>query len=121
MSGTQAPLPTGGESTFQRVLQQFKDEHLNGSEREQFQFINIADFKSSMKEIQDEQASKARMRNMSRLRKFLEGMEQFEKLIEIFLNVSEFVAFVWVSRLNLPVSNSNPDLVLLMTFSTRVP
>ncbi|KAK0718014.1 hypothetical protein B0T26DRAFT_830132, partial [Lasiosphaeria miniovina] len=51
-----------------------------------------------MKEIQDEQASKARMRNMNRLRKFLEGMEQYievflEQLIEVFLNASEFVAF----------------------------
>lgn len=77
------------------MLQKFKDEHLRGSESEQFQFTNLADLKSSMKQIQDEQASKARMRNMNRLRKFLEGIERYENLMEVFLNASEFVAFVW--------------------------
>ena len=101
MTGTQAPLPTDGESNFRRVLQQFKDEHLKGSEAEQFKFTNLADLQTSMKEIQDLQASKARMRNMNRLRKFLEGMEQYEKLIEVFLNASEFVAFVWVRHQSL--------------------
>ena len=95
MSGTQAPLPAHGYSSFRRVLQQFKNK-LSESECEQFQFTELKDLKSSMKEIQDEQASKSRMRNMNRLRKFLEGMEQYEKLIEVFLNASEFVAFVWV-------------------------
>ncbi|KAK4209645.1 hypothetical protein QBC37DRAFT_430021 [Rhypophila decipiens] len=95
MSGTHTPPPAHGEPSFQRVLQQFKDEHLKGSESEQFQFANLADLRSSMKEIQDEHASKVRMRNMNRLRKFLEGMEQYESLIEVFLNASEFVAFVW--------------------------
>jgi len=106
MSGTQTPLPTYGECSFRRVLQQFKDEHLKGSECEQFQFTNLGDLQSSMREIQDNQASKAKMRNMNRLRKFLEGMEQYENLIEVFLNASEYVAFVWVRwkpLLSLPV------------------
>jgi len=106
MSGTQAPLPAHGYSSFRRALQQFKDEHLNESECEQFQFTELKDLESSMREIQDEQASKSRMRNMNRLRKFLEGMERYEKLIEVFLNASEFVAFVWVRHQ--PVFPSSP-------------
>ncbi|KAK1753778.1 hypothetical protein QBC47DRAFT_387120 [Echria macrotheca] len=95
MAAPQPPPPAHGESGFRRALQQFKDEHLKGPESEQFQFTNLQTLKLSMKEIQDEQAAKSRMRNMNRLRKFLEGMEQYEKLIEVFLNASEFVAFVW--------------------------
>ena len=116
MSGTQPPPPTDGESRFRRVLQQFKDGHLKGSECDQFQFTNLGDLKSSMREIQDEQASKAKMRNMNRLRKFLEGMEQYEKLIEVFLNASEYVAFVWVRCQPLL---SRPVFQLLRTFPGR--
>jgi len=97
MATTQSLPSAPGESSFRRALQQFK-EHIKGSESEQFQFTDLATLKASMKEIQDEQASKSRMRNMNRLRKFLDGMEQYEKLIEVFLNASEFVAFVWVSH-----------------------
>ncbi|KAK4163845.1 hypothetical protein QBC43DRAFT_318817 [Cladorrhinum sp. PSN259] len=95
MPETQTPLPNDVESRFRRVLQKFKDEDLKGLEPEQFPFTDLADLRSSIKEIQDKQAAKARMRNINRLKKFLEGMEQYEKLIEVFLNASEFVAFVW--------------------------
>jgi hypothetical protein len=35
------------------------------------------------------------MMNLSRIRSCLEAMDQFGKVIEIFLNVSDAVAFVW--------------------------
>jgi hypothetical protein len=95
----QVPPQKSGGSAFQKALERFKHDHLNAAENEQFQFTDLASLKSAMKNIQDEQASNRnrKMLNMPRLRKFLEGMEQYEKLIEVFLNSSEFLPFVWVS------------------------
>jgi len=106
MLGTQAPLPC---SSFRRAVQQFKDEHLNKSECEQFQFTELKDLESSLSEIQDEQASESRM---NRLRKFLEGM----KLIEVSFNASEFVAFVWVRHQ--PFFPSSPRLPVAENISS---
>lgn len=33
--------------------------------------------------------------NLTRISRFLEGMEQLGKVIDIFLNTSEILAFVW--------------------------
>lgn len=33
--------------------------------------------------------------NLTRIQRFLEGMEQLGKVIDIFLNTSEVLAFVW--------------------------
>jgi hypothetical protein len=35
------------------------------------------------------------MMHMGRIRSFLEAMEQFGRMIEVFLNVNNFLAFVW--------------------------
>lgn len=37
------------------------------------------------------------MKNLTRLKEFLEAMENNSKIIEVFLNVHPFVAFIWVS------------------------
>ncbi|KAH7087771.1 C2H2 domain-containing protein [Paraphoma chrysanthemicola] len=45
--------------------------------------------------IQREQGNSKNMMNLTRLQAFLEGMQQLGKTIEVFLNVSDAVAFVW--------------------------
>ncbi|OTA54483.1 hypothetical protein K449DRAFT_469433 [Hypoxylon sp. EC38] len=89
------PSPKAEESPFRQVLERFKNEHLKERESEKFQLTDLSSLKDSIKRIQDEQASKNRMRNLTRLKSFLEGMEQYEKLIEVFLNATEYLAFVW--------------------------
>ncbi|OTA83135.1 hypothetical protein M434DRAFT_183549 [Hypoxylon sp. CO27-5] len=83
------------ESPFRRALERFKNEHLKGTESEKFQLTDLGSLKDSIKRTQDEQASKNKMRNLTKLKSFLEGMEQYEKLIEVFLNATEYLAFVW--------------------------
>ncbi|KAI1412101.1 hypothetical protein F5Y13DRAFT_164339 [Hypoxylon sp. FL1857] len=83
------------ESPFRQALERFKNEHLMGTETEKFQFTDLNSLKYAIKQIQDEQASKNKMRNLNKLKAFLEGMEQYEKLIEVFLNATQYLAFVW--------------------------
>lgn len=84
-------------SPFREALERFKRDHLKQTEKEHFQWTDLASLKTTITDIQAEQASKNKMRNWGRLKAFLEGMEQYEKLIEVFLNASDFLAFVWVS------------------------
>lgn len=86
-------------SPFREALERFKRDHLKQSEKEHFQWTDFESLKTSIKDIQAEQALKNKMRNWGRLKAFLEGMEQYEKLIEVFLNASDYLAFVWVSIL----------------------
>lgn len=45
--------------------------------------------------IQREQESLKSLMNLSRIQSCLEAMEQFGKIVEVFLNVTDVVAFVW--------------------------
>lgn len=84
------------ESTFRKALERFKCDHPRETEIQQFQWTDLSSLKTSIQELQVKQAPRQKMRNWARLGAFLEGMEQYEKLIEVFLNASTYLAFVWV-------------------------
>jgi hypothetical protein len=65
------------------------------SERAQFRAASLDDLKITLLSIQAEQRARKQMMHMGRIRSFLEVMEQFGKVIEVFLNVNNFLAFVW--------------------------
>jgi hypothetical protein len=79
---------------FQMTLASFKT-RLTPQEQDDFRFATLEDVRKVIDSIQNEQESLKTMMNMSRIQSFLEAMEQFGKVIEVFLNVSDFVAFVW--------------------------
>ncbi len=80
--------------SFRSILSGFK-KRLTAKEQDDFQFATLEDVRLEMARIQREQASRKEMMNMPRIQSFLEAMEQFGKVIEVFLNTSEFVAFIW--------------------------
>ncbi|KAI9858937.1 MAG: hypothetical protein M1813_007239 [Trichoglossum hirsutum] len=80
--------------SFERTLRSFKT-RLTQKEREDFQFATLEDVRKVIARIQNEQEGTKAMMNMSRIQSFLEAMEQFGKVIEVFLNASSLVAFVW--------------------------
>jgi hypothetical protein len=82
------------KDTFVTTLSKFK-KRLTPKEQDDFQFTTLEDVQREITRIQNEQESLKAMMNMSRIQSFLEAMDQFSKVIEVFLNVSEFVAFVW--------------------------
>lgn len=82
------------EDGFRKTLSTFK-KRLSQEEQSAFQFATLEDVRLEVKRIQDEQASRKEMMNMTRIQSFLEAMDQFGKVIEVFLNSSEFVAFIW--------------------------
>lgn len=88
---------TGNGGAFQRALARFKSQ-LSLREQEKFGVTSLEDVQDTIAQIQSAQGSKRRMRNLTRLKGFIEAMEQYGQIVEVFLNVSEFIAFVWVSR-----------------------
>lgn len=82
------------DDSFRLILSNFK-KRLTQKEQDDFQFATLDEVRLEMARIQREQASRKEMMNMPRIQSFLEAMEQFGKVIEVFVNTSEFVAFIW--------------------------
>jgi hypothetical protein len=80
--------------SFEVVLEDFKS-HLTPKERQDFQFVTLNDVRETALRIQREQEHLKTMMNMARLESFLEAMNQFGKVVEVFANANVFVAFVW--------------------------
>jgi hypothetical protein len=82
------------EHVFQTTLDKFKT-RLSPRELNDFQFTSLEDVQRTILQIQDVQDTRKTMMDMSRIQSFLEAMNEFGKVIEVFLNVSDFVAFIW--------------------------
>jgi hypothetical protein len=82
------------QDSFQDALKTFKA-RLNSKERDDFQFTTLEDVRVTIAHIQAEQGNQKTMMNLNRLESFLEAMNQFGNVIEVFLNASNFVCFIW--------------------------
>jgi len=89
------PSLRGHAPAFQKVLDDFRCS-LAQDDRDEFRYTTLEDLQSCILEIQEKHASERKVKNMTRLNSFLEAMEQYGNVIEVFLNTSEFLAFVWV-------------------------
>ncbi|UPX12310.1 uncharacterized protein EKO05_0002864 [Ascochyta rabiei] len=76
------------------ALRKFKA-RLSGPELTAFRGTTVNDLHRDMRRLQAEQEKRRDMVNMRRIQGCIEAMDQFGKVIEVFLNVSEAVAFVW--------------------------
>jgi hypothetical protein len=81
-------------SAFRDALSRFRA-NLDARQQQDFENCNLQDVQDAIEAIQHHWASKRKQRSMKRISKFLEGMEQLSKVIEVFLNVDSTVAFVW--------------------------
>ncbi|RFU25373.1 hypothetical protein B7463_g10968, partial [Scytalidium lignicola] len=81
-------------AAFEIILADFK-KHLTPGELQDFQFVTLNDVRETALRIQKDQENLKTMMNMARLESFLEAMNQFGKVIEVFGNANIFVAFVW--------------------------
>lgn len=74
-----------------------RDAALSKDERDSFESTSLQDLRQEITQIQEKQAQRRSMRYLRRLDPFLIAMEKYGKIIEIFLNTSDVVAFIWVS------------------------
>ena len=93
---------TGGfqnppSSAFDRAIERFSSA-LTDKQKKSFQQCSIQDVYDSIDAIQSEHGSRNKMRNMARVQAFLEGMDEYGKVVEAFLNCTPFMGYVWVSH-----------------------
>jgi hypothetical protein len=81
---------------FDEELKKLRDA-LPEDQKQQFSLSSLEAVKTEIQLIQARFGSEKKLRNLNRLTVFLDIMKQIEELAQIFLNVSEIVAFVWVS------------------------
>lgn len=85
-------------SKFSGVLNSFKM-HLSQEDMDHFKVATFDELKAAIKDIQTEQARRKSLQNMARIRKYLNGLEQYAGVIEVFVNSKpDILAFIWVSR-----------------------
>ncbi|KAI0376807.1 hypothetical protein F5Y04DRAFT_273551 [Hypomontagnella monticulosa] len=86
------------EREFNQALENFKaSAELSEEELQSFQFTKIEDVQASMMTLQRQQSKSKRLRYMRRLEPFFNTMVEYGKVIEVFVNTSEMLAFIWVA------------------------
>ena len=83
------------DPTFCQALSRFTAS-LTAKEEDQFRFTSLDDVRQAASRIQHDQAARRDMMNLTRIEAFLEGMDQYGRVAEVFLSASPIVAFVWV-------------------------
>jgi hypothetical protein len=78
------------ESAVAKFKKRLTQEELNSFEKTAF-----IDVLHELDRIQREQEQFKKMVNLARIDSFIKGMEQFGKIVEVFLNASKLVCFIW--------------------------
>lgn len=91
------------DSGFSRVLSAFRS-RLSPQDISNFQSTTFKDLREEITTIQKEQAQRRGFRNLNKVRPFLNGVEQYSKVIEVFVNAKpSIMAFIWVYNFQLGI------------------
>lgn len=86
-------------SAFSQVLSAFR-RRLSAQDIHDFQSTTFEDLKEEINRIQTVQAQRRGFRNLNKVRPFVNGIEQYSKVIEVFANAKpDIMAFIWVCKL----------------------
>lgn len=78
----------------QKELSKFRA-RLTGPQLQQIPHTTFENLQQEIRLIQEVQENERKMMNLSRIQSFLEAMHNFGKVIEVFLNVTDALAFIW--------------------------
>jgi hypothetical protein len=90
---------SNGHTAFESAQVKFKAT-LSAQEQSKFQDTTLDDLRKTIGEIQRKQSSERRLRGMQRLEAFLEGMKEFDKIIQVLVNSTPILGYVWVLTSN---------------------
>lgn len=95
-------------SKFEIALKDFKT-GLTQEEKDDFKMTDLGTLKQVLSKMQKDQENRRSMIYMRRLEPFLTAIETYGKVVEVFLNTSDILAFVWVSMLAVRLESSLTD------------
>jgi hypothetical protein len=100
-----AASPPLSKSSFDKALENFKSKSgLTSRELLNMEMTNLSDLQKSLAAMQKTQQGSKTMMYLRRLQPFLDAMEQYGNVINIFVNTSNLVGFIWVLMLLCPCS-----------------
>ncbi|KAL9562958.1 hypothetical protein ACKAV7_012909 [Fusarium commune] len=82
------------QTSFEKSLDLFRRE-LSDDQIKQIDGANQKTVTDTIQEIQNKLGRRKDLCKLTRVQRFLHAMEHIEKLVTIFLNASDFVAFIW--------------------------
>jgi hypothetical protein len=82
------------EDGFKQVLADFK-KRLKPDEQAKFALTTLNDLQLATKDLQDRQTRSKTNQNLTRIQPFLQAMLQYKDTIEVFLNTSSILCFIW--------------------------
>jgi hypothetical protein len=82
------------DDIFQKAVVSF-EASLTEKQRREFQGCSLKHVEDTIRGIDNRLASLRQQRNIRRIAKFVEGMSQLGKVIEVFVNCDATVAFIW--------------------------
>jgi hypothetical protein len=82
------------EDGYKQVLAEFK-KRLKPEEEASFAITTLADLEMAVNDIEQKQKRSKSARNLRRIQPFLQAMAQYGEIIEVFLNTSPILCFVW--------------------------
>jgi hypothetical protein len=82
------------EDSFKQVLDDFK-KRLNPDELAKFSVTTLGDLQNAAINLQEKQRKSKTAQNLKRIEPFLQAMAQYKEIIEVFLNTSSLLCFVW--------------------------
>src|SRR6266498_2275407 len=92
MAATQSP-----QSTLDRAFSKLK-QSVTSSDSITFQSTTLEDVWIAAEDIQTIQRQRHSLRNMNRIRPFLDILEKYSRVIEVLCNGTPYLPWVWVSR-----------------------
>ena len=81
--------------SFERALTEFK-KNLKKKDIDNFKNTTLKSLEQCIGDLQKKQHASRRLQNLNRLKPFIEAMEQYGKVVAIFANTNEIVAYIWV-------------------------
>jgi hypothetical protein len=94
------------DTTFEYIFEDFIG-HLTVADRADFAGATPRSLNATIAVIQNRQRANKEMRNMTRLRGFIEQMTTYHEVLDTLLGIPNIVAFVWACSFLLPFST--PD------------
>lgn len=92
-----APPTKNLDDEFRRVVQSFEAQaKLTPEELKCFQITTLDDLTAIISSIERRQTQRKRLVYLKRIEPFVNTMTEFGKIVEVFLNASDILAFVWV-------------------------
>ena len=82
------------DAAFQMAVASFAAS-LTDKQRREFRGCSLKEVEDTIRSVETHLASERQQRNMQRVSKFLEGMDQLGKVIDVFVNCDSVVAFIW--------------------------